>query len=55
MSGLLSVAEMDAGAVVTTSLLDYLSPPPRPFTVRLWNGLELPGTVDACLALNHLT
>lgn len=35
------------------ALLDRLFPPPRPFTIRLWDGTELPGKAAACLVLNH--
>lgn len=53
MSGLLSVTETDAHVAATVALLDSLFPAPRPFTVRLWSGMELPGAAEACLALNH--
>lgn len=53
MSGLLSVGEADAHTEATISLLDDLFPPPRPFTVRLWNGTELPGAAETTLVLRH--
>jgi cyclopropane-fatty-acyl-phospholipid synthase len=45
----------DATRARTISILDRLFPPPRRFTVRLWDGTELPGSGDAgfCLVLNH--
>jgi cyclopropane-fatty-acyl-phospholipid synthase len=38
----------------TTTILDRLFPPPRSFTVRLWDGTELPGSGDVgfCLVFN---
>jgi len=39
----------------TISILDRLFRPPRRFTVRLWDGTELPGSGDTgfCLVLNR--
>ena len=53
MSSLLSVTDMDADAAATISLIERLFPSPRPFAVRLWNGVELPGAAGTRLALNH--
>jgi cyclopropane-fatty-acyl-phospholipid synthase len=45
----------DHAVATTTSILDRLFPPPRPFAIRLWNQTTLPGTDDADfrLVLNH--
>jgi cyclopropane-fatty-acyl-phospholipid synthase len=37
----------DHAVATTTSILDRLFPPPRSFTVRLWNETSLPGTDHA--------
>ena len=37
----------DHAVATTTSILDRLFPPPRSFTVRLWNETSLPGTGHA--------
>lgn len=53
MSGLLSLANKDANTTATIALIDHLLPPPRPFTMRLWDGTELPGAAEVSLVLNH--
>jgi hypothetical protein len=35
------------------AILDQLFPPPPPFTIRLWEGTELPADARACLVLRH--
>ncbi|HVO68535.1 MAG TPA: cyclopropane-fatty-acyl-phospholipid synthase family protein [Aggregatilineaceae bacterium] len=51
----MSQSSSDGVLVRTTSILDRLFPPPRRFTVRLWDGTELPGSSDSgfCLVFNH--
>ncbi len=53
MSGLLSLADKDANTTATIALIDHLFPPPRPFTIRLWDGTELSGAAEVSLLLNH--
>lgn len=53
MSGLLSFADKDADTTATIAVIDRLFPPPRPFTICLWNGTELPGAAEVSLVLNH--
>jgi len=45
----------DTAVVTTVAILDRLFPPPRAFTIRLWDCTELPGTGHANfrLVLNH--
>ncbi len=55
MSHTLSVSTPDRSLDQTIRLLDRLFPPPRTFTIRLWNGLSLPaaGSSTFGLTLNH--
>jgi cyclopropane-fatty-acyl-phospholipid synthase len=51
----MSQSSPDGVIAHTVSILDRLFPPPRRFTVRLWDGTELPGSGDSgfCLVFNH--
>ena len=53
MSGSLSIPKTDVSVAATIALLNSLFPPPRPFTIRLWDGTELPGAAEVSLVLNH--
>ena len=41
----------DAAVTTTTAIIDRLFPPPRTFTVRLWDRAELTGSGEASFAL----
>jgi cyclopropane-fatty-acyl-phospholipid synthase len=51
----MSQSSPDGVLARTISILDRLFPPPRRFTVRLWDGTELPGSGDSgfCPVFNH--
>ena len=55
MAHALSLSPTDSDVNRTVSILERLFPAPRAFTIRLWNGTELPASSRSAfgLTLNH--